>query len=305
MGFFKRILGIVISLVSILGIVVGVGGAVLTQQGVPIAQDSVSQLLSTVVSGIDPATETIMTVRNTIEEASRGLETVERSAVDMAFAITSTEPVLDEVRFVLGESVPASIETVQTALPNLIEVAGTVDQALQTLSNFGVNEAFGGTALEIPDVNVLGRTVEIPDVQLPTFPLIFDLGIEYNPETAFDQSLVGIEQNLEGIPESMRALGSGLEDTTVNIVRIGENVSDISENLNAINRQVALLPGQIDAYVDAVEQTKASVASADMQVRAQIGNVAIGITVLFVWFALIQLAPLYIGLCLAMGWRID
>lgn len=302
---FKRVIGVIVSIISVLGLLIGIGGAIAIPQVIASIQSSTGSVLGEVAGGLDSAEVTIVTVRNTIEEASKGLETAQLSTVDIATAINSTGPVIEEVNVVMGENVPASIETVQTALPNLIQVADTVDQTLLQLSQFDVNESLGGMAIPLPSVEVFGQEFELPAVTLPELPINFDLGIEYDPDTAFDESLIGIEANLEGIPESLRALSSSLDETRSNVLTVGDDVALISENIGAINDQVSLLPGQIDDYLTSFEQLQTNIVGAEETINTQLNAVRTALIVLFVWFALMQIAPLYIGVHLALGRRID
>ncbi len=305
MSFFKRLMGAIITIISILGLIIGIGGAVAIPGVIGQIQGSTGSALTQIADGLSSTEVTITTLRNTISEASKGLETAEVSTIDIAETINSTGPVLDELTLVMGENVPSSIETVQTALPNLIVVADTVDQALQQLSQFGVDESLGGNQLALPDVEVLGQSFALPPITLPQFPISFDLGIDYNPDTAFDESLLGIEENLDGIPESLRALSSSLEDTKGNILTVGDDVSQISENIGAINEQVSQLPGQIDTYMLQFESLQDNIVGMENSINSQLATVRTVLVVLFIWFALIQIAPLYIGVHLALGRRID
>ncbi len=295
--FFKRIIGLIITLVSILGMIVGIAGAVYVRQGVTIAQNQAANLVGGTIGAIDSAELTIGTIRDTIAESSNALVTVEQSAINVAFTITSTEPALDQVASVMGNDVAATVETLQTAIPSLVEVAGALDDALRTLDDFST-----GGQIDFPPISLpIGPAIQIPSVQLPQF----GLGIEYNPETSLDASLVGIEDDLEGVPESMRLLGLQLEETGANIVVLGSDVTAISRDINAINSQVSLLPGQLDDYVASLELVRVSLDGSVPQIRQQLEYVGWGLTVLLVWFALIQIAPLYIGSALLFGRKID
>ena len=302
---FKRIMGIVITIISALGLILGFAGAIGVPKVINQIKGSTGGVLQQIAGTLGSTEVTIVTLRDTIAEASRGLETAETSTVDISEAIGSTGAVFDELTLVMGDNIPASIETLQTALPNLIAVADTVDQALLQLSQFGINESLGGNQLALPPVNVLGQEIALPPVTLPSFPLNFNLGIEYNPESAFDESLLGIEKNLDGIPESLRELGSALDETKVNVLTVGEDVAQISENIGAINEQVTLLPDQIDTYLGNFKQAQDDLVGMENNINTQLDTVKTVLVVLFIWFALIQIAPLYIGVHLALGRRID
>lgn len=297
MRFFKRFIGLIITLVSIMGIVVGIAGAVFVRQGIIIAQDQTANVVGGAITAIDTAETTIVTIRNTIAESSNALVTVEQSAINVAFTITSTEPALNQVASVMGNDVAATVETLQTTIPSIIEVASALDDALRTLDGFTT-----GGQIDFPPIALpIGPSIQIPSVQLP----VLGLGIEYDPETPLDASLDGIEDDLEGVPESMRLLGAELETTGQNIVKLGDDVTAISRDINAINAQVSQLPGQLDDYVESLEVIRSSLDGSSPQIRQQLEYIGWGLTVLLIWFALIQIAPLYIGSSLLFGRKID
>ena len=303
MKIFGRIFGLLLSIAALLGIVICIAGVVLVRDAVAQGRESAENTLSGLIGALDSAEVTMNTIRDTIVAVGDGLNTVQNSSANVATAIRSTDPVFDEITVAFDDTMPATIETVQAALPNLIQVAETVDQTMQILSNFDLNETLGGGTIKIPDVRVLGQRISMPELQLPGFDFNFDLGVDYDPNNAFDESLVGVEQNLEGIPESMRTLASSLTVTQDSILVLADDVDAIGTDLTNINEQVDQLPEQIDSYNASLAEVKTNLEQVEQQLARQMDQAALYLSIALGWFAVMQLAPLYLGLELLFNRR--
>ncbi len=301
MSLFKRILGLIITVVSIIGMLTGIFGAFYVPRIFTQLQGQSTTIVQGIFAGFDPAETTVRTLQNTLVETNQGLDAVATTTLDLATVITSTKPILDETVVLLGTNVPDSVETMQTSLPNLIAVAQTVDTALLTLSNLSVNDAIGGNVVEVPDVEILGQSVPVPDITLPVIPINIDLGIDYDQSAALDDSLAGFGEDLDGVPESMRELSASLDVTSQNLFVLGEDVALISDNIDDINAEISMLPPQIDDYLDSLNSLKTNILLLDNTVGEQLSVISTVLVVLLIWLALFQLAPLYVGINLLFG----
>jgi hypothetical protein len=180
--------------------------------------------------------------------------------------------------------VPENIESIQDALPSMIQVADVIDNTLSRLADFGFER----------------------EIQLPlgvTVPLSFDLGIEYDPEVPFDTSLIAFQDSLNGLPESLRALESGLADASANTQTLSDDLLATSASLETINSRVAELGPMMDEYVQLIDQLATTMDDVQSRLADQLDLIATGATGMFILLALSQLAPLYLGYELISGQR--
>jgi hypothetical protein len=275
----KRIIGIIIILVAIVGVLIGIAGTYIGFSFVDSIGAGIASSLNLTQDSLDTVIETLELTKTTISQSNDALATVETTAGSAATTISDTRPLLEQIGTVASNDVPNSIEAFQGTVPNLAEVAGAIDQTLRALSAFKVDQDLGFT----------------------TFT--FDLGIDYDPAFPFDESMTALGDSLNGLPENLRTLDTYIAVTSDNLATISQNVNQIADDLAVINGSIAEVIPLLDDYIDIVQQIKDGMANVQTAIDAQLGNVKIGILVVFIWFGLTQLAPLYLGIELVRGGR--
>lgn len=281
---FRRILGLIIMIVAILLMLVSIAGAAVINDVIDGVGVAVDNLLGVTGETLAATSATLEQTKATIAEANATMTTVEQTAVNLSRTVSDTQPLLESTTTVVTEQVPENIEALQQALPVVAEVAGVVDNTLQTLSNLGISQ-------------------EIPIPFSDPLTLEFDLGIDYEPGEPFDQALLDVGDSLEGLPDELRSLQSDLETTTENLATVSEDIMAISDDLAAANEQIALFIPILDDYLGILDQIDASLVQVQAQLDTQLELLGWGAIALFVLLALTQLAPLYIGWELVSGAR--
>jgi hypothetical protein len=198
--------------------------------------------------------------------------------------MSDSRPLLDNVTSVVTQEVPEAVEGIQAALPNMIQVAAVIDNTLTTLAGVGIDR-------------------EIPLPFGGSIPLRFDLGIDYDPETSFDDSLRGFEASLVGLPESLRGLESDLQTTGDNLALLATDLQATSDNLSTINTRVGEILPLLDQYAALVDELSATVTQLQFQIGDRLEMIQYGAIALLIAVALAQLAPIYLGWELLAGRR--
>jgi hypothetical protein len=267
----RKALGVVMIAIGLSGIIFSIGGVIIGRQLVGAVGQGVDANLALTLKSLDTVYETLLLTKNTVSDLDTTMTTVEETAAHVATALKETGPLVDQSRTVVAEDVPDSIEAVQQAMPALIEVAGAVDTTLRTLSAVQLSRS------------ILG------------IPLNFDLGVDYNPDTTFDESLIQIGDSLEGVPENLRSLDGYLEITGQNLEAIASDLDRISGDVNTIGSTIGDVEPLIDDYLEIVTELSDSTRQTRTLVERQLSNMRIVVTALFIWFAFAQVAPLYLG----------
>jgi chromosome segregation ATPase len=177
--------------------------------------------------------------------------------------------------------VPNSIETLQDAIPGLVEVATVIDDALTTLSRFEIDQT-------IPIVN---------------YRIQYDLGINYDPEVPFDQAVSELGGSLEGLPETLRGLESELATTQASLDTMGGNMEQLATDMATLNASIAEVQPILDEYIRIVTDVNDRMRIASEQIDDQAAQVKQIFNFIFLWMLLFQLVPLYLGLEMAAGER--
>lgn len=271
MSIFRRILGILMIIVGIVGLVIA--GAVAFYGRV--AVDTVATTLNTTVgllqSTVGTTVDSLESVKLTIDEATTTVNTVSDTVGNLSTTLFETQPLLAQVSSIATQTVPDSLDAVQQAIPNLAGIAGAIDTTLVRLDDLKVERAILGV------------------------PFSFDLGINYSPTAPFDEAVLQIGDSFVGVPEQLRTLESSLTDAVENISTIGTNIDDLSTNLTAVGGTMTQFGPLLDQYIDVLNQTETSLVQAQQQFQANLNLIKWVITGLGLWFALYQIIPLYVG----------
>ena len=276
---FRRIIGIVMLVLGAIGLVISFAGVYFGRQLVDNVFGSVDETLTLTLDSLNTAEDSLELTKATIDDVNNGLETVEGAALNIGKTITDTRPLLDQVSVVVSHNAPQTVEAMQAAIPNLAEVAGTIDQTLITLNDFRIEE------------EILG------------FELNYDLGIDYEPTVPFDQAFDDLGTSLDGLPEELRSVEPNLVVASENMATISNSISDISGDIDTINARVAEVPALIDQYIDIVNQLSDAIEQIQTQVIQQQGLVKTVITFVLIWWGLPQLALVMIGWDFLFGRR--
>jgi hypothetical protein len=123
--------------------------------------------------------ETFETLRNTVEISQQttltvadALEDLEVLVETLASSAATTAVFVDETAKVTSTRIPESLVAIEQAMPGLIDAAEVIDDSLSAL----------------------------------TF-----LGVDYRPETPFDDALREVQASLDGLAEDVSAQGATLE----------------------------------------------------------------------------------------------
>lgn len=274
---FKRLLGVIIIITAIIGLLIGIGGIIVGGQAIDGIANSVSETLPLVIDSLTTVEDSLVLAQDTVTQVNNGLDTVEQTTRSLSTSIGDAAPAMDQVVSLTGTDVPEGIEAFQASIPNLVNVAATIDSTLETLSNFKV------------------------ETRILTFPLSFDLGIDYNPEAPFDQSIAMIGSSMEGVPEQIRALATELESTGGNLVVLSEDINTLAGNINDINTELKDIPDLLDRYIDIIAELETNLTQLDQNLAAQFDTLKLVITIIMIWFCMTQLAPFMVGWQLLFG----
>lgn len=276
---FKRFLGLLMLLIAVGGIVLAFFGARLGHRLVDRVAANFDQTLQLTSQSLDTVSETLALAKSSITDVNTVMETAESTADDLAQTVTDTRPLLSQISSVTSEQVPDSLETIQEAFPSLEQVAGVIDRTLVTLNSFRIDE------------EILG------------FPIQYDLGVDYAPEVPFDQSVRELGQGLEGLPESLRTLQVYINVTNGNLQTVSQDIRNLADDLGTVNGRISELEPILDEYIILITTTNDNARQLRAQINDDVQSIKNGITLVMVWLAITQIAPLYLGWELATGRR--
>ena len=274
---FKRIIGIIMIIIGVMGIAVSIAGVQIGGQIVNQFGNGIDDTLELLLQTMENTSETLSVTRVAIESSAETLETVQILTTNLTKTVEDTEPLLTHTNSMLTDEIPTSLDGVQETIPTLIAVANSIDDTLVTLNSFRIDES------------VLG------------FDINYSLGIDYAPDQPFDTAIAQIGDSLADIPDSLR----GMETDMNNAI---ENMDTIQTDLGLLTADLAQMQAEINAFLPMIDEyTRLTTEISDniRQTRSTLDNQmkTINNLILFgmVWLALFQLLPLYVGFELARG----
>jgi methyl-accepting chemotaxis protein len=269
----RRIFGLIMLIVALSGIAIAIFGIRISQNFVDEVGDGLDNTLGLVSDSLDTVSQTLIVTKDTVIAVSETFTSTQKTAADLATTVIETKPLIGQVGVVIGNDIPQSLEAIQATIPDLVQVAGTVDTTLTTLSNFRF-------AIPIPFRD----------------DLEFDLGVEYAPAVPFDVSIQRIGSSLNSTPEKLRTINAFLDITSDNLETISEDLDVLAGDLENINENLDAVPPLVDDYLATVTTVNDSIRTSRATLRTQVAQIRSGLTWLFAWFGLTQLAPLYLGM---------
>ena len=267
----RRLLGVVMLVIGVGGIVLAIIGARLGHSLVDRIATNFDQTLQLTSQSLDTVSETLALAKSSITDVNTVMETAESTADDLAQTVTDTRPLLGQISDVASTQVPDSLETIQQAFPSLEQVAGVIDSTLTTLNNFRIDE------------NILGLNLK------------YDLGIDYDPEVPFDQSVKELGEGLEGLPESLRTIEIYINVANNNLQTVSQDIRNLADDLETVNGRINELDPILDEYLRLITTTNDRTRQLRGQITDEVQSVKKGITFALVWLAISQVAPLYLG----------
>lgn len=276
---FRRFLGLLMLLIGVGGIGIAVFGARLGHQLVDRVGSNFERTLKLTSDSLETVSETLALAKSSIADVNTVVTTAGSTADNLAETVDDTRPLLGQISTVATDQVPDSLEAVQDAFPSLEQVAGVIDRTLVTLNSFRIDEEIFG------------------------FNIQYDLGIDYEPEIPFDQSVRELGEGLEGIPESLRAMESYITVTSDNLETVSQDIRTLADELETVNGRLTEFDPLLDEYLVMVTNINDSTRQMRAQIQAETERLKKGITLAMVWLALTQIAPLYLGWELVAGRR--
>lgn len=280
----RRILGFIMLLTGLVILALALAGAYYAGDVIGSLSDGLANSLTLAAQSLDSARDTLALARDTVNDVNGGLGTAVAATANAGQTLNASRPLLDNVTAVTTQEVPEAVEGIQAALPNMIEVASVIDRTLTTLSSVGIDR-------------------EIPLPFGGSIPLQFDLGIDYNPETSFDDSLRVFEASLTGLPESLRGLETDLQATNASLATLAADLQATSDNLTIINTRIGEIAPLMDQYTALVDELSRTVTQIEADLGDRLNVLRYGIIGLLIAVGLSQLAPIYLGWELLTGRR--
>ena len=279
MTIVRRVLGVLMILTGLVGLAAGIVASVKLQPGAEKLERDVAAGMDSALDAMELISGTLQITVQTVDDTSLVLDSAVVSSEHAAETLANLEPTVNDLNDLISTQLPEDIQTIRDAMPALEQAATAIDSTLRTLA------AFQWSAT-IPLIN---------------YNLGFGLGIDYDPETPLDQSIVAMDEALGELPEQLTGIQTSLETTGENVSDTAASVGEVAESLNTVSEDLHTVSDSLSDYFDLLDRSTASLQETRHTIRQQIRNTRIVVTILLVWLALSQATPLYLGFTLLLN----
>jgi hypothetical protein len=187
-----------------------------------------------------------------------GLADAEQTSRGLESSLGQGAALLQETADLTRNDVAESLESFERSMPALIQVSGTVDRTLRAVDDLPVGPA-------------------------------------YDPDEPFDETLQALQDDLDGLPEDLRAQADAIDEAGANLNRVSRSsvaiagsISEIRASLNETSRVLGEYQSTTAQAHELLDQTRSDLARRLWVLRALV--VVLGIIYCFG-----QVLPILLG----------
>lgn len=276
MKALRRILGVLVMIAGILGLVLSLTGVIAVWVLKPTVAEYAS---STIVTLNDSITTSQQVMEITGQALGATVESVEALSTMLSTTATSvqdTQPVLDQVNAILGETLPSTLEAATTSLKSAQEAAAVLDSAIKSLDTFR-------TVLSA--VPLIGGFIEQPTQA-------------YNPQVALADSLGELATNLEGLPDQFTEMSANLGKADDNLMTIQTSLTTMSSSVGRISQSLSEYEAMVTQSQSSMDNLKDVLTNIQDNLSTILNSVALVLTLFFLWLLAAQVV------ILSQGWEL-
>lgn len=239
-------------------------GTVVAQQLVRDFHLGVGQSLELTADVLDTVDASFVIAEEALVIIGDGVTEAQRAVRSLGGSMREGEAALETLTALTGVEIADALEDVAEALPAIQQAATAIDGTLATLS------------------------------RLP-------LGLTYDPARPLGETIGGISDGLDGLPDELRAQADQVEQTSAELEAATQSTLATAESLGALNERIDTAAGLLGGYAERATEAALLVdrqrGALDATARrARLLIIAAGVVV-----GIGQFGPIYLGSALARG----
>ncbi len=276
MKAMRRILGILVMLAGILGLVLSLAGLVSIWVVKPTVAGYANTTLQTLIASIKTSQKAMEVTSQALGATVDSVDALSSMLSTTAKSVQDTQPVVDQLNTVMGETVPSTLKSATDSLKTAQQAAEVLDSAIKSLENFQTM---------ISATPILSALIQQPKQA-------------YNPQVPLADSLGSIATNLENLPDTFTTMST-------NLSKADDNLVAIQDNLITMSKSVGLISISLNEYKAMISQSQASMvdlvsmlANVQNNLPKILNGVATVLSLFFLWLLATQVV------ILSQGWEL-
>jgi len=279
MTAMRRVLGVFVMLAGVLGLLLSLAGLVGVGMVRPVLSRSLDATVSTLAQSVETSTQAMQTTTVALEATVQSVDALAAMLNSTAKTVEDTQPVFLQVNSVMGETLPAAMQSATDSLEAAQAAAASLEAAMESL------DTFRSTLGAMPFFSAM---VKAPEQK-------------YAPEKPLAASLGDLAKTLDDMPATFT-------DMSANIDKADDNLEDIGANLTIMADSAALISQSLRQYQDMMGRSQASfdnlnamLAGFEAGKNNLINGAALALGIFFLWLLAAQVVIFSQGLELYRG----
>ncbi len=255
-----RVSGVLLMVVSVLGIlfsVSGIGG-VLWYRGRAIDQGD--HILDVMISNLEVVETNLTSTLRVLDQAQRMLDNTRSTVKELSGIVQDLNPMFETMADVIGRDLPDVLAATQSTLDTTQESARTVDNLLFALDSIS-----------------------------------FLSGVSYDPEVTLAESIEDVGDSLDELPDSFSTLAEGILVTGDNLDEIGIEISQLELSLSDMDQEFENAQFSIHSYQRNVGELERELERIQDGLPRWVNALSAGLSFFLFWMGVIHLGLFFQG----------
>lgn len=275
----RRILGILVMIAGILGLLLSLAGIIAPWLIRPNLTQALDNTVATLSTSIDTSKQAMVVTEQALGATVNSVTALQTMLEATATSVSDTQPVLVQITELLGNELPGTLDSASTSLKSAQESAVVLDQAIRSFDSF---------KFVLAAVPFIGASIP-----LDTPP--------YNPEVTLADSLGEVAVQLEGLPAKFTEMSTNLDKADDNLVTIETSLSTMASNVSSISSSLGQYKSMVAQSQGSMDNLKGLLTNLQANSASIMNNVALVLTIFFVWLLVAQIVILSQGYELFKG----
>lgn len=276
MKALRRILGALVMIAGILGIILSLAGVVSVWVVKPNVTNYVEITIQTIETSVITSQKALQVTGQALGATVVSVDALSTMLSTTAVSVEETQPVLDQLNVMMGETMPSSMESASDSLKTAQQAAVVLESAIKSLENF--RAAMSATPL-------LSSLVEQPKQT-------------YNPEVPLADSLGELATTLESLPATFTEMSANLDKADDNLITIQSNLVTMSDSVGLISKSLSEYQAMITQSQSSMENLISILTNINNNLTSILNGVAMAFSLFFLWLLVAQVV------ILTQGWEL-
>lgn len=228
MTFLRRLLGTFVMIAGMIGLLLSLAGIAGIWMARPILTTSLNTALTTLTTSVDTSKNALVATDQALTAGITSVDALSQMLSATATTVEDTQPVIDQLNSVMGETLPATLKTATDSIDTASEAA---------LSLEGAIKSFDTLRTILSAAPLVGALIPATD--------------GYNPEKPLADSLGELSKSLQEMPATF-------EDISANVDKADDNLEQIKGNLNTMSENVTLISSSLSDYKTMIGESEKS-----------------------------------------------